>query len=329
MKRLAAVVVALAMIAGAWFLRAGRDGEDGTGGSGGNTSEELRLRCASELKDACESIVAENEDIVLRVEDPGTTSDLLVELDAGEDPGFDVWIVDGPWATITADNRAFSGASGAVLGEPGEVLARSPAVLVVQQGRSDELTDACGGTITWSCVGEQPAGLSVGIPTPERGDGLVVLAEATASFLGTTDYSANDFAEPGFDGWFDRLTELSAATRLGDQSPLARALVAPGTFNVVGALESQSSTLLRDRGGWQATYPDPMVIADVQLVPRAGLEAGDALDRLDAEAVRAALGDEGWRIDGAAPAGTSDAPALPDSANLPAPGVLQQLRSMW
>lgn len=329
MKRLGAVVVAVAMIAGAWLLRDRLDGGDSSSGGGGDQVDQLRLRCATELSAVCSALEEELDDVSVTVEQPGTTSDALVELAEGEDPGFDAWLADGPWAAITADNRGFANADGQVLDESSGVLARSPSVIVVQESRTSALTDACGGTLSWACIGEQPTSLRVGLPTPERGDGLVVLAGAVASQLGTTDYSASDFDSPGFAGWFDRLTELSSDTPLGRQSPLARALAAAGTFGVVGALEAQSVDLLRSRGGYVTIYPEPMTTADITLTPRLGLDAEELVDRLGADRLSAAAAAEGWRVDGDAPEGAGDVPALPDGDQLPGPGVLQRLREMW
>ena len=334
MKRLLAAVAAIAMVAGAIAVRDVIDGDDtSSGGNGGGSDETFRLTCATELADACEAIEEARDDVVVTDEDPGATSDRLVELAAGEDPGFDAWLVDGPWEAITADNRSFAGTSGGVLGEASDVLARSPALIVAREETAADLAAECGGTITWRCVGEQAGSLRVGLATPERGDGIVTLAEAVGSFFGTTDYAANDFAQPGFSAWFDDLTELSTQDSIGRRSPLAAALAQAGLFDVVGALESQAARLLRGRDGFAAIYPEPMSIAEVTLVPRDGIDATAALDRLGSDTIDESLAAEGWRTGGSAPGDLPegvDAPAsLPDGANLPAPGVLQQLRELW
>ena len=331
MKRLGALVAAVALIAGAWAIRDAIDGDSGTNGGGGGGSdapEQLRLMCATELELVCDRIAEGRDDLVVTVEDPGVTVDVVAELPSGEDPGFDAWLADGPWAAMVANDREFSGLEADVLGAPSDVLGRSPAVLVIQTGREPALTDACGGTITWRCVGEQSATIRIGLSSPDRGDGLVPLAEAVGGYFGTTDYSASDFDEPGFAGWFDSLTDLSRSTRLGDRSALATAVVQVGTFNVVGALEAQSTTLLRDGEAWSTIYPDPMTTADVQLVPRGGLDAGDLLDRLDSGEVdvRAALVELGWRPT----TGEGDpSAAIPENSNLPSAGVLNALRDLW
>lgn len=332
MKRLGAVVLAIAMIGGAWVLRDRLDGDDGsggTGGGGGDDVEQVRLRCATELERVCRQLAEGRDDVQVSVEDPGTTSDALVALPEGDDPGFDAWLVDAPWAEITADNRGFANATGTVLGEPSPVLARSPAVLVIADAAQALLPQDCEPRASWTCIGTAGANVRVGVPSPERGDGLVVLAGATAEFLGTSDYSANDFDTPGFTGWFDRITNLSASTRLGRQSPLEAALTRQGLFNVVGALEAQSTDLLRTRSGWATTYPSPVVTADVTLVPAAGLAADELVDQLGADELADALRSQGWRVDGSVPDGGDAEVELPEGSGLPAPGVLQQLRERW
>lgn len=323
MKRLAAIVAAVAMVGGAWVLRDALDGDDD---GGRDTPSTLRVTCATELAAVCQTLDGQDGDVELTVEDPGRTADRIAQLPGGEDPGFDAWLADGPWAAMVADDRVFAGVDGEVLGGPSAVLARSPAVIVVQSTRSDELTEACAGTITWRCIGDRAGAFRVGLTAPDRGDGLVPLAEATAGYFGTSDYSTVDFEDPGFTTWFDQLTELSTKSQVGDQSALAAALTRAGTFGVVGALEAQSATLLRGRDGWETLYPEPMSTADVQLVPRAGLDADEVLDRIDRSILVGALTDQGWR-----PTSGQGDPvvAIPDDAGLPAPGVLNALRDRW
>jgi hypothetical protein len=328
-KRVAALVAAIAMVAGAWAVRDLLVDDAGTGAngsSGDEVPEQLRLTCATELASVCEQLASEGVRVAL--EDPGLTADRLAELPEGDDPGFDAWLADGPWAEMVADDREFGGQDGQVLAAPSAVLARSPAVIVVQDGRRAELEQACGGTITWQCVGEQAATLRIGLTAPDRGDGLVPLAEAAGSFFGTTDYSTVDFEEPGFRPWFDALTRLSrsSSVRLGNRSALAAAVSQAGTFNVVGALEAQAATLLRGRDGWETIYPEPMSTADVQLVPRAGLDAEEVLDRLDLAAVSEALFAQGWRT---ANGQLDPVVAIPDDPGLPSAGVLNALRDLW
>ncbi len=332
MKQLAALIAAIAMVAGAWAIRDLIDGDDSgvaNGDRSADTSKPVRLTCATELAVVCNEVAAGRDDLELSIEEPGATSDRLVELAAGEDPGLDAWLVDAPWAAITADNRRFAKVPGDVLGPPSEVLGRSPAVLAIADDAQGLFPTDCDSTVSWTCMGQAGPALRIGMSSPERGDGLAVLAGAAAEYLDTSDYSANDFERPGFTTWFDRVTGLSARTRTGGQSALRTALAVQGQFNVVGALESQSTELLRDREGWATTYPLPVVTADVTLVPVAGADSADMLGRVGAGSLATALVAAGWRVDGSVPEGGDGDLDLPPTSGLPEPGVLQRLREMW
>ncbi len=337
MKRLAAVAAAVAMIAGAWALRAAIEDRDTTDKPGtGTVPDVIRLTCATELEPVCRQIETGADGVTVKVEDPGVTADRVAGSEAGTDPGFDAWLTDGPWAEMVADDRTFNGLTGSVLSNPSEILGRSPALIALKVEQQGAVESSCGGSITWQCIGEQAPALRVGLSTPDRGDGLVALAEATAGFFDTTRYSALDFQDPEFTQWFDQLTGLSRRIDLGRRSALAAAVGQAGTFNVVGALEAESVSLslLSDRSEWTTIYPEPMSTADVQLVPRAGLDAAALLDRLG-PATEDALSAEGWRVgsgDWSAPdgaAGPAPAGSLPADAGLPSPGVLNALRDLW
>ena len=209
-KRLAALVAAVAMVAGAWAVRSAIVDDGGDAGDGAQSGQPLRLTCATELAAVCGQLVAEADRLEVTVEDPGRTADRIAQQPDGTDPGFDAWLADGPWAAMVVDDHAFSGVEGEVIGEPTEVLGRSPAVIVVQAAQEDGLTRACDGTVTWRCIGDQAGTYRVGLTAPDRGDGLVPLSAATASYFGTTSYSSVDFEEPGFSVWFDTLTRLSS-----------------------------------------------------------------------------------------------------------------------
>ena len=341
MKRVAAIAAAVAMVAGAWVVRDSLDERGGDGPGGGSAPEELRMTCATELDAVCRRLADSTPGLTVRIEDPGITADRLAALGAGTDPGFDVWLADGPWAQMVADDRSFGDMPGAVLGDPSPVIARSPAVIALRADLQRALETSCGGSVSWRCIGEQagspdqPGSPRVGLSTPDRGDGLVPLANATAGFFGDTSYSVLDFEEPGFAQWFDQLTGLSRRTDPGRRSALATAVGQAGSFNVVGALEAETVSLLRDRDDWIAIYPEPMSTAEVRLVPRAGIDRDAALERLLSPTAQA-LTASGWRSGSTEGAGRvpADAPAgapanLPTDPGLPSAGVLNALRDLW
>ncbi len=326
MKRLIAVVVAVVMIVGAVLLRDRIDGDDGSGGSGGG-DDGLQLVCDTSLADVCEQLAAGRDDLRVEVRESGATSDGLSTEEGQLDA--DAWLTTSAWPEVTADNRAFAGLDRPVLDDASEVLARSPAMIVTRSDGRAALEEACGAPITWRCVGGQVPPQRVGLPTPERADGLTVLASAADSWFEGENYDSLDLDGPDFAGWFDDLTGLSATTRLGDQTPLARALAAAGTFTTVGALEAETSRRLAGSRSYEAIYAEPMVTADVVLVPRAGSDAGELLDELGRDALTEQLRTAGWRVDGRAPEGAQEPPSLPDDDGLPSAGVLQALRARW
>ena len=336
MRRVGALLLAVAMVLGAVWLRARIDDDPGGRGNGDDRAAKdgvVRLVCATELAAVCSPL--RSEDVEVRVEAAGVTADDLAALESGSDAGFDLWLTDAAWPGIVADNRSFEGRDGRVLGKPSDVLARSPVVLMVVDPLPAPLAEACDGEPGWVCVGDAATQqLAVGITPPDRG-GLSVLASAVAGRLDMTDYAAQDFEDTGFSGWFDRLT-TSGIRSLGKQSPLERGVAAPGTFVAVATTEREVLTVRRSRARYQPIYPEPVVTSDIVLVPSTGARDDDATgdDALGDLGVTERLQDllvaAGWRVEGRAlPDGADPDVSLPGESNLPRPGVLQRLRELW
>src|SRR4051794_16732215 len=85
--RLGALVLAVAMVAGAIFVRGHIDRSRST----------FRLTCATELEDACRTMGHGAE---VTVEPAGTTADRLIALPPDDDPGLDAWLAPGPWPQV-------------------------------------------------------------------------------------------------------------------------------------------------------------------------------------------------------------------------------------
>lgn len=307
MKRLAALVAAVAMVAGAWAIRSRIDR---------GPEPPVRLTCSTELQRVCEGL--SDEVATITIEAPGRTAARLAAADEGDDPGFDLWLTAGPWAEMVRDQREFDRVPGDVLGEPSDVLARSPVVLVVPTEQRDELESDCGGTIAWTCVLDPNLGVPTGVSSPDRTDGLLSLANATAGTIGNTRYDASAFEDTAVRSWLVDLRDEGRS--LGDTSALTRAAAQQGLFRAVGALEADARTLGATRDDWSPIYPDPMSVAEVRLVPRMGAGGTEALDRLDRDGLVRLLGEQQWRTGGGA-----GEPALPDDAGLPSAGVLNLL----
>ena len=325
MKRLAAIVLAIGMVFGSVALRNSLDNStQAQTATGGDSS--FRLTCAVELADVCNALAATQPNLIVMTEEAGTTADRLTLLPDGTDPGIDAWLTVGPWAEIVQDNRSFAENGGAILGKASRVLGSSPAQIVTSKSGEPELEAACGGAITWKCLGANqslPQPQSIGMASPNTGAGLAVLADATNSFFGNRSYSATDFEDAAFIGWFEQLTKKSQDFALGEQTVLERAVAAAGTFTTVGALSTEVESLETSSSKFNPVpapkdAPDQPVIAQVRLVPANGITAQDALDLVNSDALTQLLKDSNWN--------TSDQDS---PSNMPAAGVLQVLRDMW
>lgn len=331
MKRALAFGVAIAMVVASLAIRHALDG--GSAGPRSGSDGVYRLTCATELRDVCREAFGYDDGIVVKYENPGRTADSLVSVKANDDPGFDGWLTPGPWSDILADNRRFAGVKGDLLGGDSDVLARSPVVIAMVSKTTEELvSNACEQAISWTCLVDQVrrGTVRLGVPDPGRGDGTAVAASAVGSLFGTTDYSASDLELGNFSSYFEDLTKLSRATKLGNRTVLQTALIKQGSFSVVGTIEAEIAMLPSASDRLTIRYPEPIVTADVRLSTRKGLNANDALDKLDRDRLAKALAANGWRVKGQVSSnGVNGAKNLPATSNLASAGVLQLLRDEW
>ena len=337
MKRVAAVVAAVAMVVVALQVRARID-DDG----GSSSREPARLLCAAELEAACLTLV-ETDDLVVETEPAAlTAASLMGHPDAAPgDLEFDGWLAPEPLVAMVREDRARRGLT-PVLDEPTGPLARSPLVLAVKEERRAVLEDACGGAIGWRCLGDVAgtAWLALGgeaswgavraghaDPTVS-GTGLLVLGQATTEYFGRSDLATIDLdTDDGFAAWLARLEQAGSAPPF--EQVLAAGFVA---FDAVGTTEAETGAVLADaapdrREEVSVLYLDPVVSADVVLATTTGGNAGDRLqDVVAGDEGRGALAGAGWRV-----GGEDVAPdrALDATANLPSAGLLQALQQRW
>lgn len=335
MKRVVAVVAAVGMIVGALWLR-GRidDGGDGSGGGGGS-DRAATVVCVTELAAVCEAVAADRPELEVRVEDEAVTERALV---AGTAADVDAWLTLAPFAQVVNEERRRVGGF-PVLDEPGDVLAWSPLVLAVWTDRQAVLTERCGGEISWRCIGEVsgqawselggPATwgpVKPSHPTPETtAVGLLVLGQAAGSFFGTTAYASNDFADPAFRAWFERLERGVPGFPRPPRTPLDEMLSkGPAAYDLTGTTKAEAVPEIersRDRDRLAVLYPSPTAVAEVVLAPVAGSDAGGRVQQiLSSDDASAAFAAAGWQ---------TDAAGRPADDGLPAPGVLQALRALW
>lgn len=336
MRRLLALVVAVGLVVGAVWVRGRIDEEGGDGGRAGGGDRAATLVCVTELATVCEAVAGQEPDLEVRIEEEAVTEQALTGADTVDD--VDAWLTFTPFALVVDEQRRRAGRF-AVLDEPTDVLAWSPLVVAVWNDRRDVLAARCGGDITWSCVGDVsglpwsdlggPAAwgpVKPGHPTPgTTAVGLLVLAQATGSFFGTSAYASNDFTDPGFRAWFERLERGIPGFPTPPRTPLDEMLSkGPATFDLTGSTEAAAVPAIersRDRDRLTVLYPSPTAVAEVVLAPIAGADAGGRVrDLFTSDDTLAAFADAGWQTD---PAGR------PADDGLPAPGVLQALRALW
>ena len=354
MKRLGALLVAALMITVAVWGR-GRLDDKSSGPSTDSAGDTATLVCATELQAACETLARGHSDLTVRIEEAQVTLTRLAV--PGFDPAtatgadrIDGWLVPQPWPAMLAEQRQRAGSGGALLDDPSTVLARSPLVIAIWNDRRDALSARCeGGTITWKCIGEvagTPWGTTApldtwgavkpGHPDPDQtAAGLLALGEATAGWFGTASFASNDFTDPAFRAWFERLERAVPSFPTPPRTPLDAMLFAgPSAFDLAGSTEAAAGPAIsssRDKERLGILYPAPLTTADVVLAPVTGSQAGGRLMKLmQSHDGAAALAGAGWRVDGQPSApGIPDQPALPAENNVPRAGVLQALRSLW
>lgn len=308
--------------------------------AGGSSDHDgaLRLRCGTDLAGVCRRLAEQDPTIQVSIADEGATADALAKKGAAAD--FDAWLVAGPWAGIVADDRRQAGLDEQVLAGPSRVLARSPVTFVGPKDRMDALAAHCGGTVNWTCVGDasgQPwsaiggqqawGTMKAGLTGPETGAGLVPASQAVATQSEATDWQRADLDDHA--DWLSGL--VGPAFRTTD--PLRTMLTQPGQFSVAAPLERQSGPEMarsQRRDAFSLLYPEPVVTADVTLVPAKGGNAGDVLQRLGVDRLAESLVADGWRVQGRpGTSGVDTTRMLPADAQLPAPGALQALRDRW
>lgn len=327
-KRLAAAVVAIALVAGALWLRSRRDG--GSSSPQGTTTTTAptsagTLLCVPELAEGCRAAAA-TSGAALTIEPAGTTIDRLA---AAEDPGEVTWATLAPLPELVDDLRARAGLAPLFSDGRNTALASSKLALVGLANQFEILAAHCGGEATWACLGDVAGKPWTAIggqaawgdvkPAHEAPDtsatGLLTFANATVSFFGRPAIGTIDLQSDAYSDWVRRLERSIPYFGGPEGTPFERFLLLPA-INVVGTTEAEVNAKAgARRSGLTVAYPAPMAQADAVMVSSAGAPAPTAAGAAEAAT---ALHDSGWEAPAAAPPG-----------GLPAPGVLQALRLLW
>jgi hypothetical protein len=349
MRRLAALVGAIAMVGAAVVVRNAIDDGDNGGSNNGDGGGPVLL-CATELAAACDELARE-ADVEIFLDPAGSTvSTLSTRADNGSDDlEYDGWLTFQRDAQIVRDARKRA-ALDPLIDAPSDPIARSPLVLAIWRDRAQVLAEGCGGEVTWRCLGDvagtrwQSIGgdeawgpVKPGHADPaSTGEGLAVIGQAAAQFFDRVNLSRDDYEDDAFLEWFSRVERaVPTGGSVGDDSPFVRMLTAgPAAFDVVATSEADAGPRLaaasadrRDRV--RLLYPSPVATVDVVFAPVHDRDS-DLEDIVTGDAGRAALAQAGFRVDGEDPAqGVPSTPPLPDRSNLPSTGALEALLQTW
>jgi hypothetical protein len=346
MRRLLALLGAVAMIVGALALHGDLSSDGGSGGSGGASTG--RLLCASELAAACQQL-SDETGVKFDVQAAGDTVALLSTLTDGRTFEYDGWLTTGREAEIVRDARTRAQLS-AVLGAPLGPIARTPLMLAIWKDRAAALSNRCGGTLKWKCLGDVAGvrwsslggdgawgDVKPGHADPQAtGEGLAIIGQAASQYFGRSDLSTADYEDSGFLDWFTRLERaVPSGAGVGDESDFVRMLTAgPSVYDVVATTEAEAGPLLanaaRDRrDAVTLLYPAPVATLDIVFAPVADRDTG-LQDTVTGDDGRAALAHAGFRVDGEdRPLGVPSRPPLPTKSNLPDAGSLSALLQTW
>lgn len=325
MKRVLALVAAVAMVVGAFVVRSKviDDSKSGSSRRSGTPSSGTRLTiaCAPELTDVCDAVQGGD----IRV----LSKPLDVHDAAAAAPNIDAWLTYGPApAIVNAD-----AADQQKVYEAGTVVASARLAVVAPDDRVAALNKYCrAAKLTWSCL-VRAAGLSWSAVAPNdaRLQGTVKVgvgnpSSALGSILtGPLALATANQSDPGIDDIDSKAVERVVSSV--DQAPPDDELTdltiqGPAAFSAVVAPEGsarRAAASTRGQGlGLVVIYPEPVATTVVVLAAPSGRQVPQAVtDAFNGPGARRALLSAGWTPTSR---GTT--------TGLPAPDVLSALRQV-
>ena len=297
-RRLAALAMTVALIAGAYLIRSRVIDGDTSADGPPTSSEAATLVCIDELADVCRSL-GDLDGLPVVVESAGTTLTRL----RGDDAGSVIWLTMAPFPEMAAQMRSAERLP--AIATEQTILASSPLALVVRSSDADTVAERCGPTsIPLRCLGD----LTDLSPT----------FAPTASAIGTLGIASALVAYGGgsFDpGDLDLLTWAGPLKRAGAPSLSGGTAIGTiqtrPTFGI--AVGAEAELTQARRSSFEVLDAEPMVRLDVELMVPDGVRAPDDL----ANRIQAALLASGWDAAGSGDGGVPD------------PGVVLAARTFW
>jgi len=307
-KRLAAVIVAIVLVAGAFIVRART--HSGTA-SGAATS--THIVCATELAAACDALRTRT-DVTVVTEPAAVTYERLVGDVSAEAPT--VWIALQPWAQMVDDTRRRGGRD-PLFGQP-IALASSRLALVGAAARVAVVQRSCGAEPAWKCVGQangapwtaiggEPLWRDVTLRhlPVDSGIGLAAFASGVTGWFGRADFTQADLdADPALRSWAVRLETFTAT----DPNPVPAVIerLRQTKLDLVATVAAETTADDTAARGLAVAYPSPMTRADAVLAPPAAGSVASSVVTSAASALRAG----GWVDDGTTPSGLPNATTM-------------------
>lgn len=334
--RLLALVAAVAMVAGAMFVRGRLDQREE------DKVDRPQLHCVTELLDVCRALGTASTEIDVILQSAGDTIDLITALEG--DKGIDAWLTIEPWADMAEQARRARSLPDLFERER-LPIGRSPVGAAVWPDRLQAMTTHCKTpNLTWKCLGQVAAKkqwadvtggnaiwgpVKVGLANAEDHPvALTILAAATQDYFGgRTDLSSADLEDPGFQDWLTALKDTAPTAQRSFNEVLA---AGPSVADVHASTEAEVLGPLNASARLPKPvliYPSPVMTADLVLVTVAG-RAGDRLREIVEDEVRKDMAEAGWRVEGEQVPKGATLP-IPAGNGLPDAGFLAALRLAW
>lgn len=289
-RRVVALVVAIALVGGAAFVRYRviDDGDRGPGGTSAPTRGPIELVCSTELEAVCRTIHDEQPSLSVRVEDAGDTLDALATLADPEDAP--LWLTVDPFPAMV-DLRRTSRRIDPIDYAATPVGATPLGVAFPADGRAAVVDDSCAEPSLWTCfvhdVGASWAELggdsSWGTFRPAFGDvaasatALASYAFASSGFLDTTSFGTAQLENRTYIAWIRPMAQAAGRTALSGGTPLLTMVTRPSALDAGATTAQEVTSIGSSADRFEVIYPDPDMWMQAVLAIPHGTELPDAL----------------------------------------------------